>query len=118
MVNLVNCGGNATVTTAVNAALANVERITRSLRKCVRNKLNNATIECHNCEQPNLLGWNDRFTIFGVKLWASDTFHLCINNIGNNANRMRDVILHEFAHSCCWDHGNGHGVSGNSGTIP
>ena len=110
---------NATVTAGVNAALANVGRITsRSLRKCVRNKLNNATIECHNCERPNLLGWNSWTTIFGVKLWASGTIHLCVNNNGNNANRMRDVILHEFAHSCCWDHGEGQGVPGNNGTIP
>ena len=99
------------VSNAANNVIANLGQITNDeLRDCIRNKANNGTVEIEECDDAALLGWNTWIAVFGFKLWASGTIHVCINNHGNNAQLLRDTLMHEWAHSCCWDHGDGQGV--------
>lgn len=51
-----------------------------------------------------VLGWH-----------KSSTIHFCVNNF--RAVNIGDLAVHEWAHSCCWDHGDGKGVPGNSGAL-
>jgi hypothetical protein len=92
------------------------------LKKCVENHLllDGSVIIEHGsrCEDdPTLLAWN-QWTLgwFGYKRSAEKVVHLCIDHIRSNA-QLVSVLVHEFAHSCCWDHGDGQGVPGDDGTI-
>ena len=86
----------------------------QSLRGCLHTRCESATIQCEDCKQSTLLGYNNAFWFFG---WhKSTTVNLCVNNL-RRAN-IGDVVMHEWAHSCCWSHGDGHGVPGNDGSLP
>lgn len=114
-----DCGGqSAAIRTAAQAACANLGTITdNDLRNCIQEQCNDGTIECENNCRTGKLGYAYRFTFFWLfTIYKFKTIHLCLNNIRRAS--ISDIILHEWAHTCCWDHGDGNGVPGNNGTIP
>ena len=113
-----DCGGNtARVQAAARAACANLAVITdATLRACIQLRCNNGTIECEDDCDDGVLGYVYQIRIFGFTFFKFKTVHLCINNIVRAS--IADIILHEFAHTCCWEHFDGQGVPGNNGTIP
>lgn len=93
----------------------------KDLRDCIKDRCEKSgTVECEFDCDDGVLGYNRWFTFFGLfKIWASSTIHLCKNNIEKYGyeDDMWKIIIHEFAHSCCWNHGDNHGVPGDDGTI-
>jgi hypothetical protein len=87
------------------------------LRTCIKTKATRGKVIIENCERRNLLGYNKWKMYFGYKWRAEEEIHICINNIGANDDLLANVMLHEWAHACCWDHGDGQGVPGNNGTL-
>ena len=109
----------ARVRDAADEVVIRLWRITAGwLRACIQTHATRGTVILEDCEDPNLLGYNEWTMLFGYKLWAEDEIHICINNVGNDANLLADVMLHEWAHACCWDHGDDHGVPGDNGSLP
>ncbi|NDB33708.1 MAG: hypothetical protein EB160_09860, partial [Nitrososphaeria archaeon] len=51
---------------------------------------------------------------YSVKRWeiSSKEIAICIDNLDtmNELNSLSDYIIHEFAHSCGWRHGQGKGI--------
>jgi hypothetical protein len=115
-----NCRNQtAAIQAAVTAACAALgTTITdQALRGCIQERCDGATIECEDCKTRNLLGYNNQISFFGLfTIWKSSTVHICVNNV-RHANKG-DIVIHEWAHSCCWDHGDGQGVPGDNGTLP
>jgi hypothetical protein len=104
---------------AADEVIVRLWRVTPGwLRTCIKTKATRGTVIIEQCEDSKLLGYNNWTMLFGHKLWAQDEIHICLNNIGANDDLLADVMLHEWAHSCCWDHGDGGGVPGNNGTLP
>jgi len=113
------------IVSQVEWALKNIDKITdEKLRKCIKKRLEeNGTIRIrrnpiednenpnsHDCyTDPKIGGQNKSFKILGI---PSKEIELCVDNLENlNAlNSLSDYILHEFAHSCGWDHGQNKGV--------
>ncbi|NIP62107.1 MAG: hypothetical protein GWN01_12000 [Nitrosopumilaceae archaeon] len=111
------------IISSVSWAIQNLEKITdEKLRECLRNRLeNNGTIRIKRTYQeddekpnsddcytnPKLGGQNKSY--FGID---SKEITLCIDNLENlqELNSLSDYILHEFAHSCGWEHGENKGV--------
>lgn len=84
------------------------------LREKIRRRMFLASVFIHTECPPYLYGWNNWITLFGFKFAAEEEIHICIKNIPDN-NLLADVLLHEWAHSCCWQHGDGGGVPIDSG---
>lgn len=83
----------------------------RGLQRCVNDKLaRSGDIVVEACEDGRLLGWNVWRMFFGFKISASSTIHVCVSNHGEDDVLLAETLVHEFAHACCWDHGDGQGV--------
>lgn len=112
-------GGDRTseIEDAARAVQRRLKEITsRGLRKCIRGRARSGRIECHICEDTDLYGINYWVVVNGSKQSAQIVIHLCLNNIPQgDPSLLEDILMHEWAHSCCWDHGDGDGVPGNSG---
>jgi hypothetical protein len=109
-----NCRGMA-IQAAVDRACGSIQHIItdHNLRGCLHDRCLSATVNCEDCKDRNLLGYNNWYWFFG---WhKSTTIALCVNNIRRAS--VADIVIHEWAHSCCWEHGDGKGVPGNSGSI-
>ena len=119
-INIKDCGGQAAaIRAAANAACANAAgTITDAdLRRSIQNRCRNLTVECENNCSGTKLGYTYRFTFFWLfTIYKFKTVHLCLNHIRRAS--IADIILHEVAHTCCWDHGDGKGVPGNNGRLP
>lgn len=103
---------------AAKEVLTRLWRVTSGwLRTCIKTHSTRGTVILENCEDSNLLGYNYWRMAFGYKLWAQDEIHICKNNIGADDDLLADVMLHEWAHACCWDHGGDHGVPGDNGIL-
>jgi hypothetical protein len=87
---------------------------------CIRERAENATVICEYCEDPHLLGYNRWYgpSWKNYKLHASEEIHLCVNQekMALDDGLLEDVMVHEWAHSCCWQHGMGI-YPGNDGTL-
>jgi len=82
------------------------------LRVCIMQHMNNASLGCSGggCD-PDVNGYNDDFLIF-----RSSYIVLCLNKVRNlSVTDVGRLAIHEWAHSCGWDHGDGKGVPGDSG---
>ncbi|ETX08466.1 hypothetical protein [Candidatus Entotheonella palauensis] len=89
------------------------------LRARIQTRATTGTVILEECEDPLLLGDNVwHHYLWGLYTSKDEEIHICINNIGNNDDLLADVMLHEWAHSCCWSHGDNHGVPGNDGAPP
>lgn len=106
------CGKEKTMTSEINNA-CNILSATitdPALRGCISKRCKNAKIECESNCRSNLLGYNNSF--LGI---ASSSIHICVGNCTNNL--FGPVAIHEWAHSCGWDHGDGGGVPGDGGAL-
>ncbi len=113
-------GGSAADQTAVTNAIRNMRnrlqpQITNpELQQCIRKQAqSDNTIhidgdECHTY----MLGYHELWKVgpFTVK---SDDIHICVNNHNTRGlppAELENTLMHEWAHSCCWEHGDGKGV--------
>lgn len=98
----------------------------KKLRNCIKKRLEkNGTVtirrtptednekndsdDCYT--DPTRARYNNVRGFFGREI-NSKEITLCIENLETHAllNSLSDYILHEFAHSCGWEHGEGKGV--------
>lgn len=106
----------ARVQKAANEVILRLWQVTDGhLRECIKNKAIGGKVFIEQCDDPYLMGYNEWREIIGFKLWASDEIHLCMNNIGADDDLLVNVMMHEWAHSCCWIEGDDDGVPGNDG---
>lgn len=82
------------------------------LKACMEKRCREAKINCETCKDNRDLGSNTWY------LWTipSKTISVCTNN-PHLLNKLENVLLHEWAHSCGWDHYQGGGVPGQNGFI-
>jgi hypothetical protein len=92
------------------------------LKECIKDRCNNARVSCDgfSCWFRNNLPGNDGDTI-GHADPEEDPYGitLCLN-YGDEATRGKNwgcVAVHEAAHLCGWQHGDGAEVPGNSGFL-
>ncbi|MCP5197950.1 MAG: RHS repeat-associated core domain-containing protein [Gammaproteobacteria bacterium] len=77
------------------------------LAQCILNRCRNAIISCEK------VCWS-----VGYNWIFSSTAHICVNDPALDWFESYGCIaIHEWAHSCGWDHNQGGGVPGNSGLI-
>ena len=81
------------------------------LRKCLKKRCKTAKIKCQTSCEPDELGYNRSF--LGIH---SRTANICINRFPAGSQAYGAVVIHEWAHSCGWNHGQGAGVPGDDGT--
>src|SRR5262245_35485095 len=56
-------------------------------------------------------GIHERRTIGPFIIWKSDDIHISLrNHVGLPPAELENTLMHEWAHSCCWEHGDGKGV--------
>lgn len=72
------------------------------LRKCLDRRCDDGTIECEDDCPIDLYGYNRSRMPFDRK-----TAHVCV---GQPWRELANTVIHEWAHSCGWDHGDGKGV--------
>ncbi len=82
----------------------------RKLKQCINRRCKKAKIKCRDCA-PDELGYETQFGPF-----RSSTANLCAKNFPAGSQAFGPVVIHEWAHSCGWDHNGGAGVPGNDGT--
>jgi roadblock/LC7 domain-containing protein len=82
------------------------------LRVCIMEHMNNASVSCSggDCDG-NTNGYNEP-TLFS----QSRDIVMCLGQIrGLSTTSIGLLAIHEWAHSCGWNHGDGKGVPGDSG---
>jgi len=116
----------------IPVAIDNLDIITNDeLRECLRDRLgksgsifirrtpkeDNRIQTDDDCYKGNIehMGQNKAYLLFPWKQKKEIT--LCVYNILEMGymNDMWMIVMHEFAHSCGWNHGDGKGVPGNYG---
>lgn len=115
------------IVSSVEWALQTLNQITDvKLRNCIKKKLEkDGTIrirrtpvddhekpESHDCYTNSNLGGQNKSFGFGKHRIYSNEITLCVDNLNemDKLNLLFDYILHEFAHSCGWEHGDCKGV--------
>jgi RHS repeat-associated protein len=81
------------------------------LKRCLAKRCRSGKIKCRDCA-PDELGYERSF--LGIH---SRTANLYIKNFPTGTQAIGPVVIHEWAHSCRWDHFDGGGVPGDDGTI-
>jgi RHS repeat-associated protein len=110
-----NCyGQELKIRSAVQTACDNLgSTITNpDLRKCIESRCKNAAINCKQCECEGKTGYYDMHH----RLWHDYTINICMDTQGIWKYYGRAAI-HEWAHSCGWQHGEDQGVPGDTGNI-
>ena len=104
------CGNEDTVRNEVRGSCSKVTNNISNppLMACVLKRCADATLECEKDCDPPTLGYNRSF--LGIR---SSTIHVCTNTAPPW--KYGEIAIHEWAHSCGWDHGEGSGVPGDSG---
>jgi hypothetical protein len=82
-----------------------------ALASCIKGKCAKAKIACSDpgghCNPQDVLGY----------AWAGDQeIHLCTQNWSTGLGAGA-IVVHEFAHTCGWGHGQGFNVPGSNGTL-
>jgi hypothetical protein len=95
-------------------AIARISNMAR--RTCMRKQLGSASVECckakKRCDANPKLGGSSPL---GSLDQPTSEISWCQRDIKTDC--QIDVMLHELAHSCGWDHGFGENVPGDSGTV-
>jgi hypothetical protein len=56
-------------------------------------------------------GFNEWRSIGPFVVWKSDDIHISLKNLANvNPIHLENTLMHEWAHACCWHHGDDKGV--------
>ena len=123
------------IVSAADMALKNVSVITNlTLQNCVKKKLeksgtirirrsakeDNVHPMSHDCYHDTTIGAQNQSYYFRIFEIHSKTISLCIENLerGRRMDVLWKYILHEFAHSCKWEHGENKGVPFPDGYPP
>jgi hypothetical protein len=82
------------------------------LRVCIMQHMNNASISCGGGDcGANTNAYNNDYFLF-----RSSNIVMCMDNVRKlSPTDVGRLAIHEWAHSCGWDHGDGKGVPGDSG---
>ncbi|MDG4552466.1 MAG: RHS repeat-associated core domain-containing protein, partial [Candidatus Contendobacter sp.] len=84
------------------------------IRNCILKRCTSGHISCDGyiCWSTGNLGWTNPF-------WSGGEINLCLsyNKHIDGLGQWGCVAIHEWAHSCGWDHRDGAEVPGNSGNI-
>jgi hypothetical protein len=82
------------------------------LRVCIMEHMNNASVSCAGGDcNGNTNGYNNDYGFF-----QSPNIVMCLDQIkAFSATAIGLLAIHEWAHSCGWNHGDGKGVPGDSG---
>ncbi len=104
----------ARVENAITGLVSRLVQITDAgLRDCMRrrsqgrDRIVNADDECGE----NVLGYSQWRMIGPFVIWKSRDIHVCLRNHGALAQvELENTLMHEWAHSCCWRHGDSKGV--------
>ena len=113
----VSSAEQAQVRDAINEMIRRLPtRITDpDLRACIRRKAEGSgkvicfsdTVEGHDSD----LGYTEWVKIGPLVVWKSDDIHISLRNHSTlPAEELENTLMHEWAHSCCWDHGDDKGV--------
>jgi RHS repeat-associated protein len=97
-------------------ACSNLQSITNpKLRACIQKSCDKGTVKCKGkgdkgCKDAG--GYNNK-----VPLLTNRTANLCPDNWGpwTSPSYVGDSVIHEFAHGCGWNHGQGGGVPNDPG---
>jgi hypothetical protein len=108
-------GDQADIQQAINDVLSHLTtQITDDdLQRCIRAKATgNGKIfiggdECYS--NTGLRGYTT-WTSLGPFTHHSNDVHLCLGNIRRQGTVPGATLMHEWAHTCGWDHGDGKGV--------
>jgi len=85
------------------------------LRECIRERCDKAEIRC---EEPAACDGDEcAYTSCFLSVFCSSGVHLCTDNPSPACKKYGEIAVHEWAHSCGWDHGDGKGVPGDTGKI-
>ena len=109
-------GGSRSHRQLVEQALITARTVARlvaeeGLRTCILDLLNDlGSVVIEESARPGLLGWNVWTMNDGEKQSAEVTIHLCVANHEGEMTLLAETLVHEFAHACCWKHGDGAGV--------
>jgi hypothetical protein len=111
-------GGSAADEARIRNAIDEVlRRLTREitddeLQSCIRRKATAPDTvvfiggdECFSYVRGYTTWW--RIGPFRIK---SDEVHICLGNIDRQGTVPAATLMHELAHTCCWDDGEGKGV--------
>jgi hypothetical protein len=111
-------GGNAAqqarVQNEINKVLAKLptQIISVPLERCIKKMAHGDDtiyIGGDECLLSDVLGFTTYYFSFGLKIKSSDV-HLCLSNIDRLGDDASATLMHEWAHTCCWEHGDGKGV--------
>jgi len=85
------------------------------LRACIQKSCDKGTIKCKGNDDKNCKdagGYGGKFLFF-----IRRTANLCPGSWGDWASPsyVGDTVIHEFAHGCGWNHGQGKGVPNDPG---
>jgi hypothetical protein len=112
-------GGTAAQQARVRNEIANVlarlprQIISVPLEKCIKKMaLGDDTIYIggDECLLSDIFGFTTWYVSLGVFKIKSSDVHLCLSNIDRLRTDASATLMHEWAHTCCWDHGDGKGV--------
>jgi hypothetical protein len=109
-----DCQGKGNqIKAGAESACANIDKVITcpKIAACMKKRCAEAKIKCKCCDNPDTLGYNK--WILNIPL---STIVVCANH-GSLVSKLNGVLLHEWAHSCGWDHGGGCGVPGQGGRL-
>jgi RHS repeat-associated protein len=83
----------------------------KNVKKCVQKSCEESKVSCggSSCTDKSLLGQSWQ----GNSLFKFQNITLCVDNFGKAS--FGETAIHEWAHGCGWNHGDGGGVPGNDG---
>jgi hypothetical protein len=90
-----------------------------SLRKCINKRCKKGKVVCvDECDKDDVLGYAYYETIGGISTGLNKGY-LCMKNIAKHGmtHKYGEIAIHEWAHTCGWDEGDGKGVPGDTGGI-
>ena len=96
-------------------------RITNpKLKKCLKKSCERGVIKCARDCDPTMGAFNQARELFGVYRLVNRTANFCLNNLTDPIpiGYLGDAAIHEFAHGCRWQHGDGEGVPFDPGLQP
>jgi hypothetical protein len=112
----VTAAEQAQIRNAIAGMIARLGQIADpDLRECIRKKAQGNDEVINQSQQVDGhefdLGFNEWRRIGPFVIWKSDDIHVSLkNHAGLPARALEDTLMHEWAHSCCWEEGGGKGV--------
>jgi hypothetical protein len=113
----VSAAEQAQIQNAINRMIARLptEITDEDLRDCIRRKAQGRGRVINQSEaaagHQTDLGFSEWRVIGPFVVWKSDDIHISLlNHAALPPAELENTLMHEWAHTCCWDHGDGKGV--------